>query len=95
MSDHDYLKQKLYDALHDVFSEKGLEMGLTYACSYLLHVRNVPSEFEDEFESIKAELLATPLSDNTGYVPRNLTRQNAIELARRILSLYTEVMGGL
>ena len=42
-------------------------MGLTYAGVYLLHVRNVPDQFKEEFEQIKAALLATPLGTETGY----------------------------
>jgi len=95
MSDHDYLKQKLYQALHDLFSEKGLAMGLTYACTYLLQVHNVPDEFKEEFDQIKAALLATPLGTDKGYFPRDISPEDATALARRILGLYTTVMGGL
>src|ERR1700729_301909 len=48
MNDHDNLKQKLLEALHDLFSEKGLAAGLTYAQQYLHQVREVPSEFKTE-----------------------------------------------
>ena len=58
MSDRGYLKQKLYEAVNDLFTDKGLEMGLTYAATYILHVRKVPEEFRAEFEQIKADLLA-------------------------------------
>jgi hypothetical protein len=95
MSDHDYLKQKLFEALHDLLSEKGLALGLTYACTYLLQVRNVPERFKKEFDQIKAALLASPLADQTGYLPRDIGPDEAVALARRILGLYTEVMGGL
>ena len=95
MSDHGYLKQKLFEALHDLFTEKGLAMGLTYATTYLLHVRNVPAEFQDDFEKLKADLLVTPLGTESGYLPRSVTPGEAIELAHRILGLYTRVMGGL
>ncbi len=95
MSDHDYLKQKLYEALHDLFSVKGLAMGLTYASVYLLHVRNVPDKFKKEFEEVKAALTTTPLGTDVDYEPRDVSPEEAVLLARGILSLYTEVMGGL
>jgi hypothetical protein len=60
MSDHDNLKQKRFEALHDLFSERGLATGLTYAQQYLLQVRDVPSEFTTEFEEIKGS--SYPLS---------------------------------
>jgi hypothetical protein len=56
MNDHDNLKQKLFEALHDLFSEKGLAAGLIYAGVYLHQVHDVPSEFKTEFEEIKAAL---------------------------------------
>ena len=95
MSDHDNLKQKLFEALHDLFSEKGLAMGLTYASMYLDQVREVPSEFKSEFEEIKAALPAVPSGREGGYQPRELSPVETVVLARRILSLYTAVMGGL
>jgi hypothetical protein len=95
MSDHDYLKQKLFEALDNLLTEKGLAMGLTYAGVYLQHVRNVPDQFKEEFEQIKVALLATPLGTETGYAPRDMPPEAAASLARRILRFYTEVMGGL
>jgi hypothetical protein len=95
MSDHDNLKQKLFEALHDLFSEKGLPMGLTYASMYLDQVREVPSEFKTEFEAIKADLPTAPSGTEVSYEPREIAPVEAVVLARRILSLYTAVMGGL
>jgi hypothetical protein len=42
-----------------------------------------------------ATLLATPLGTDVGYEPRDVSPEEAVVLARRILGLYTEVMGGL
>ena len=95
MSDHANLKQKLFEALHDLFSEKDLAMGLTFAQQYFLQVREVPSEFKTEFEEIKAALPTSPSGTDANYEPREVSPVEAVILARRILSLYTEVMGGL
>ena len=95
MNDHDNLKQKLFEALHDLFSDKGLAAGLTYAQQYLLQVRDVPSEFKIEFEEIKAALATASSASDANFEPREVSAVEAVILARRILSLFTEVMGGL
>lgn len=95
MSDHANLKQKLFEALHDLFSEKDLASGLTFAQQYLLQVREVPSEFKTEFEEIKTALTASGSGNDADYEPREVSPVEAVILARRILSLFTEVMGGL
>jgi hypothetical protein len=74
MSDHDNLKQKLFEALHDLFSEKGLAMGLTYASMYLDQVREVPSEFKTEFEAIKAALPSAPSGTDVSMSPVRFRR---------------------
>jgi hypothetical protein len=92
-----YLKQKLFQALHDLVGSGDLNMRLTYAGTYLvpLQVDDIPEEYRGEFAEIKAILFATPLSNKEGYVPRELSNEDGAELARRILSLFTAVMGGL
>jgi hypothetical protein len=44
LSGHDYLKQKLYEALHDLVSDGDLDKRLTYAGKYLtdLYGRDIP-----------------------------------------------------
>jgi hypothetical protein len=95
MNDHDNLKQKLFEALHDLFSEKGLAAGLTYAGMYLHQVHDVPSEYKTELEEIRAALITSSSGTEVNCQPREFSPQEAVILARRILSLYTQVMGGL
>jgi hypothetical protein len=40
-------------------------------------------------------MFTTPLSSERGYVPRQMSEEDGAKLARRILSLFTDVMGGL
>jgi hypothetical protein len=92
-----YLKQKLFEALHDLLGTRDLNMRLTHAGTYLvpLQVDDIPEEYRGEFAEIKAILFATPLSDETGYLPRQISDDDGTKLARRILGLFTTVMGGL
>jgi hypothetical protein len=95
MNDHDNLKQKLFEALHDLFSEKGLAAGLAYAGVYFHQVHDVPSEFKTEFDEIKAALATSSSVTEASGQPPEVSPQEAVIMARRILSLYTQVMGGL
>ena len=92
-----YLKQKLFQALHDLVGAGDLDQRLTHAGNYLAHVQDheVPEEHRKELGEIKAIMFATPLSCERGYSPREISTEDGTKLAHRILELYTKVMGGL
>jgi hypothetical protein len=92
-----YLKQKLFQALHDLVGAGDLNQRLTHAGNYLAHVQDheIPEEHREELGEIKATLFATPLSSERGYSPRQISTEDGAKLAHRILELYTKVMGGL
>jgi len=97
MSGHDYLKQKLYEALHDLVSDGDLDKRLTFAGTYLAHLygHDIPEKYQAELDAIRAIMFTTPLSSERAYVPRQISDEDARALARRILNLFTDVMGGL
>ena len=92
-----YLKQKLFQAVHDLVGAGDIDKRLTYAGGYLVHIHepDIPKEYQAEVAAIKEILFATPLSSKRGYVPRQMSEEDGAKLARRILSLFTDVMGGL
>jgi hypothetical protein len=92
-----YLKQKLFQALHDLVGAGDLNQRLTHAGNYLAHVQDheIPEEHREELGEIKAIMFATPLSSERGYSPRQISTEDGTKLAHRILELYTKVMGGL
>jgi hypothetical protein len=92
-----YLKQKLFEALHSLVSAGELDSRLTFAASSLvtLQDRDVPAPYRVRFAAIRSRLFATPLSSETSYVPRQMSEEDSKALSRDILGLYTEVMGGL
>lgn len=92
-----YLKQKLFQALHDLVGAGDLDQRLTHAGNYLAHLQEheVPEEHRKELGEIKAIMFATPLSSERGYAPRQISTEDGTKLAHRILELYTKVMGGL
>ncbi len=81
-----FLKQKLFQALHDLV-----------AGNYLVHLQepDIPKEYRAEVAAIKEIMFITPLSSEQGYVPRQISDEDGANLAQRILSLFTAVMGGL
>jgi hypothetical protein len=88
-----YLKQKLFQALHDLVGAGDLDQRLAHAGNYLAHVQGheIPEEHREELGEIKAIMFATQLSLDRG---RRAT-EDGTKLAHRILELYTRVMGGL
>ena len=59
-----YLKQKLFQALHDLVGAGDLDQRLSHAGNYLAHVQGheIPEEHREELGEIKAIMFATPLS---------------------------------
>jgi hypothetical protein len=92
-----YLKQKLFQAVHDLVGAGHIDKRLTHAGNYLVHLQepDIPKEYRAEVAAIKEIMFATPLSSGQGYVPRQISDEDGAKLARRILSLFTDVMGGL
>jgi hypothetical protein len=90
-----YLKQKLFQALHDLVGPGDLDQRLTNAGNYLAHVQDheIPEEHREELGQIKAIMFATPLSFDRGR--RQISTEDGTKLAHQILELYTRVMGGL
>jgi hypothetical protein len=92
-----YLKQKLFQALHDLVGPGDLDQRLSHAGNYLAHVQDheIAEEHRKEIREIKAIMFATPLSTKRGYSARQISAEDGAKLAHRILDLYTKVMGGL
>jgi len=78
-------------------SDNDLNSRLTFATVSLLHLLPdaIPSEHNEEFQVLKTLLTRTPLSNETTYLPRDLTEEEAREAATKILGMFTDVMGGL
>jgi hypothetical protein len=70
---------------------------LTDAAIPLLVLReeDLPEEMRDEFKTLKDALTKIPLSTDRSYQPRPVSEYDAYKLANQILSMYTELMGGL
>ena len=75
----EYLKQKLFQAMHDLVGAGDLDQRLTHAGNYLAHVQDheIPEEHRKELGEIKAIMFATPLSSERGYSPRQIQRRTA------------------
>lgn len=99
MPDFGYSKQKLYEAMLSLTGPGSIQERLTGAAFPLLTLstpaQDNPHEIREELDSILKQLTVEPLSSDAGYMPRDLSDDEANKLAKRILSLFVNVMGGL
>jgi hypothetical protein len=86
-----YLKQKLFQALHDLVGAGDLDQRLTHAGNYLAHVQDheVPQEHRQELGEIKAIMFATSLSSERGYNPCQISTVDGTKLAHHKSSSST------
>ena len=91
---YDYAREKLWQAVETLVGDRDIQTRLTSAAEIVLRLmpdKHLPSEHRAEFEDIKKrleQLHADP--------PRShLTSEEGLNLAGRILSLYTELRGGI
>jgi hypothetical protein len=92
-----YAKQKLWEAVHALAGDGEIDKRLTFAGDCLVGLQDdqIPSEHLEEFKAIKAALVTTRLSSDRGYVDRQISTEDAKALSRRIVDLFTGIMGGL
>lgn len=91
------LKQKLYEAVHALVGDGELDTRLTFAAMSLAQLleSDIPDQFRNDVAALRHRLEQTPLSSAHGYTARQISDEEAREVARRIFDLFTEVMGGL
>lgn len=91
-------KQKFYEALYSlVSSHYRLRIRLTSAALSLNHLSpdEVPEHMRADFKQLMHDLTRTPLSDDYRYLPRDVTPREAERLAKKILEMYADLLGGL
>jgi hypothetical protein len=54
-----------------------------------------PDDIREELGAIVQRLTVKPLSNEVGYVPRELSDDEANKIAQNIVSLFARAMGGL
>src|SRR5262249_9077306 len=92
-----YAKQKFCDAVYALIGNATIDRRLTYAASYLmlLQPRDLPAGMRDDFEKLMRKLTRIPLSSATSPLPRPISEDDALELAKAILSMFIQLLGGL
>ena len=91
-----YAKQKLYEAVLCLAGASPIEERLPSAALPLLVLNNPPApdtppQIQARLEKVVSTLTTPPVSD----WPRPFPQDKCRELAEEIVSMYTEVMGGL
>ena len=92
-----YAKQKFCDAVYALISNATIDRRLTSAASYLMLVqpRDLPAGMRDDFENLLRKLMRIPLSSTTSPLPRPISEDDALKLAKTILSMFIQLLGGL
>jgi hypothetical protein len=92
-----YAKRKLCDAVYALIGTATIDRRLTYAASYLmlLQPRDLPAGMRDDFEKLLKKLTRIPLSSATSPLPRPISEEDAVKLAKTILSTFIQLLGGL
>lgn len=92
-----YAQQKFYEALYSLVGHSSIAMRLTYAAEYLLILKpsDLPDDMRADSEQLMQVLLRESLGDSVGFRPRKLDELEADRCAQKILSMYTQLLGGL
>ena len=92
-----YAKQNFYQAVMALVGSKPIQERLTLAAIPLisLHLDDLPEEMQGDYAALRLLLTHEPLSSEAGLKPRHFHDEDSLQLARKILSMYTELMGGL
>src|SRR5262245_32810399 len=93
----DYAKQKFCEAVYALISASPIDWRLTYAASYLMLVQpgDLPAGMRGDFENLLRKLIRIPLSSTTSPLPRPISEDDAVKLAKTILSMFVQLLGGL
>jgi hypothetical protein len=97
MSNDDYARQKLFEALYALVGDGTIDKRLTFAADYVITLQpnQIPTSIAEEFEAVRDKLTKTPLTHERGYTLRNITTEEGEKLAQRILGMFVTLMGGL
>jgi hypothetical protein len=92
-----YVKQKFCDAVYALIGTATIDRRLTSAASYLMLVqsRDLPAGMRGDFEVLMRKLTRIPLSSKTGLLLRPISEDDAVKLAKAILSMLVQLLGGL
>ena len=97
----DYARERYWQAIDILVGAASAQMRLSFAAEYLMslsdkHFPNNPDLARRHNEVMKKlNLNATPLSDHDGFLPRQLSDNEANVLSREILSIYADLRGGI
>ena len=93
----DYARQKFCEAVNALIGASPIDWRLTYAAGYLMFVqpRDLPAGMRDDFEKLLRKLTRIPLSSATACMPRPISEDDAVKLAKAILSMFVQLLGGL
>ena len=92
----DYARERYWQAIDILVGAASAQMRLSFAAEYLMslsdkHFPNTELARRHNEVMKKLNLSATPLSDHDGFLPRQLSDDEANVLSREILSIYADL----
>ena len=89
-----YVRQKFWEAARALAGDGDIEKRIRFAgdCLIGLQEDQIPVANLEEFLAIRVALF-TPSGRN--YVPRQVSKEDALALSRRIVDLFAKILGGL
>jgi hypothetical protein len=89
-----YVRQKFWEAARALAGDGDIEKRIRFAgdCLIGLQQDQIPAANLEEFLAIRAALF-TPSGRN--HVPRQVSKEDALALARRIVDLFAKILGGI
>ena len=92
-----YVKQKFCEAVYALISASPIDWRLTYAAGHLMFLqpRDLPAGMRDDFEKLMKKLTRIPLSSARAPMLRPISEDDALKLAKAILSMFIQLLGGL
>jgi hypothetical protein len=97
----DYVREKLWQALDVLVGAEPIQDRLAYAADALTRLKpsDIPDEEREDFHAVMHALTKYPAErEGEGSIHasvRKLTDEEGAELARKILSIYIRVRGGI
>ena len=91
--DHGRAKQKFFEALYALDGAPTIDIGLTYAASYLVQLQpeDLPVEMRGEYEKLRKALTTIPVSSATSYEIRPVSEEKARKLKQTIDDMYAKL----
>jgi hypothetical protein len=92
-----YVRRKFWEAARALAGDGDIEERIRFAgdCLIGLQEDQIPVANLEEFLAIRAALFALFTPSGRNYGPRQVSKEDALALSRRIVDLFAKILGGV